>query len=196
MLIYVIRHGQTDWNAERRLQGQKDIPMNATGLEQARQNGIALGNILGDKIDEFDFVASPLKRTRATMEIIRTAMGLPPLAYRTDPRLVEISFGDWEGSTLKELKATQRERVAERNASKWDFIPPGDDAESYEILSWRTGSWLTSVDRPTVCVTHGGVIRTLFKTIADLPKSSAAEGEIPQDRIVRIETAERTIVWL
>ncbi|MBB3133797.1 putative phosphoglycerate mutase [Rhizobium pisi] len=196
MLIYVIRHGQTDWNAERRLQGQKDIPMNATGLEQARRNGLALLDILGEKIDEFDFVASPLKRTRATMEIIRTAMGLPPLAYRTDPRLVEISFGDWEGSTLKELKATQRERVAERNASKWDFIPPGDDAESYEILSWRTGSWLASVDRPTVCVTHGGVIRTLFQAISDLPKSSAAEGEIPQDRIVRIETAERTIVWL
>ena len=157
---------------------------------------MALGEILGDTVDEFDFVASPLKRTRATMEIIRTAMGLPPLAYRTDPRLVEISFGDWEGSTLKELKATQRERVAERNASKWDFIPPGDDAESYEILSWRTGSWLASVDRPTVCVTHGGVIRTLFQAISDLPKSSAAEGEIPQDRIVRIETAERTIVWL
>ena len=196
MLIYVIRHGQTDWNAQRRLQGQKDIPMNATGLEQARQNGITLQGILGDRIDEFDFVASPLGRTRATMEIIRTAMGLPPLAYRTDPRLVEISFGDWEGSTLKELKATQRARVQERNASKWDFIPPGDDAESYEILSWRTGSWLNSVDRPTVCVTHGGVIRTLFKLMADLPKSTAAEGEIPQDRIVRIETAERTVVWL
>lgn len=196
MLIYVIRHGQTDWNAQRRLQGQKDIPMNATGLEQARQNGIVLQDILGDRVDDFDFVASPLGRTRATMEIIRTAMGLAPLAYRTDPRLVEISFGDWEGSTLKELKATQRERVQERNASKWDFIPPGDDAESYEILSWRTGSWLNSVDRPTVCVTHGGVIRTLFKIIADLPKSTAAEGEIPQDRIVRIETAERTIVWL
>jgi len=196
VLIYVIRHGQTDWNAQRRLQGQKDIPMNSTGLEQARQNGIALQDILGDRIDEFDFVASPLGRTRATMEIVRTAMGLPPLAYRTDPRLVEISFGDWEGSTLKELKATQRERVQERNASKWDFIPPGDAAESYEILSWRTGSWLNSVDRPTVCVTHGGVIRTLFKLIADLPKSTASEGEIPQDRIVRIETAERTIIWL
>jgi len=196
VLIYVIRHGQTDWNAQRRLQGQKDIAMNATGLEQARQNGIVLQDILGDRVDEFDFVASPLGRTRATMEIIRTAMGLPPLAYRTDPRLVEISFGDWEGSTLKELKATQRERVLERNASKWDFIPPGDAAESYEILSWRTGSWLNSIDRPTVCVTHGGVIRTLFKIIADLPKSSASEGEIPQDRIVRIETTERTIAWL
>jgi broad specificity phosphatase PhoE len=65
VLIYVIRHGQTAWNAERRLQGQKDIPMNATGLEQARQNGIALAGILGDTIDQFDFVASPAMMRKA-----------------------------------------------------------------------------------------------------------------------------------
>lgn len=76
MLIYVIRHGQTAWNAERRLQGQKDIPMNATGLEQARQNGIALAGILGDTVDQFDFVASPLQRTRATMEIMMSTRDL------------------------------------------------------------------------------------------------------------------------
>lgn len=196
MLIYVIRHGQTDWNAERRLQGQKDIPINAIGREQARLNGTALGRVLGDRIAEFDFVASPLGRTRETMEIARTAMNIDPLAYRTDPRLVEISFGDWEGSTIKELKIDQLERVRERNRAKWDFIPPGEDAESYEILSWRIGSWLNSVDRKTVCVTHGGVIRTLFKMIANLPKDVASEGEIPQDRVLRIETSENQIAWI
>jgi probable phosphoglycerate mutase len=196
VLIYTIRHGQTQWNAERRLQGQKDIPMNATGREQARQNGIALARLLGERIGEFDFVASPLGRTRATMEIMRTVMGLPAEGYRTDPRLVEISFGDWEGSTLKELRVSQRERVQERNAGKWNFIPPGEFAESYEILSWRTASWLNSVERPTVCVTHGGVIRTFFKMVAGLPEDVASEGEIPQDRIARIETAEQTIGWL
>ena len=67
MLIYVIRHGQTDWNAERRLQGQKDIPINAIGREQARQNGIALAAVLKGEDTEFYFVASPLGRTRETM---------------------------------------------------------------------------------------------------------------------------------
>jgi broad specificity phosphatase PhoE len=71
LLIYVIRHGQTDWNAERRLQGQKDIPLNAIGREQARQNGIDLAEILKIEAIPFDFVASPLGRTRATMEIMR-----------------------------------------------------------------------------------------------------------------------------
>lgn len=196
MLIYVVRHGQTDWNAERRLQGQKDIPLNPIGREQARLNGIDLAEILKVEGIAFDFVASPLTRTRQTMEIIREAMGVDPKAYRTDERLVEVSFGDWEGSTIKELKATQRDRVTERNLNKWDFIPPGDDAESYEIMSWRIASWLNSVDKPTVCVTHGGVIRSLFKMIADVPKHEAAEGDIPQDRILKINRAERLIGWI
>lgn len=196
MLIYVVRHGQTDWNAERRLQGQKDIPLNAIGREQARLNGIDLAEILKVEGIAFDFVASPLTRTRQTMEIMRTAMGIDPRGYRTDERLVEVSFGDWEGSTIKELKATQRDRVTERNLNKWDFIPPGDDAESYEIMSWRSASWLNSVDKPTVCVTHGGVIRSLFKMIGDVPKHEAAEGEIWQDRILKIDTAERLIGWI
>jgi len=196
VLIYVIRHGQTDWNAERRLQGQKDIPINAIGRDQAKQNGIALAAILKGEDAEFDFVASPLGRTRETMEIVRSAMGLPPGEYRTDERLVEVSFGDWEGHTLKQLRASQAERVTERNINKWDFIPPGEDAESYEIMSWRTGAWLNSVDRPTVCVTHGGVIRSLFKMISNLPKDVASEGEIPQDRILKIETSQNLIGWI
>jgi broad specificity phosphatase PhoE len=196
VLLYVIRHGQTDWNAERRLQGQRDIDINAIGREQARRNGALLADMLGPEADQFDYVASPLARTRETMEIVRTAMALPPKDYRTDERLVEVSFGDWEGSTLKELKGDQADRIAERNLSKWDFIPPGADAESYEILSWRVGSWLQSVDRPTVCVTHGGVIRSLFRLIADIPKDDAAETEIPQDRILKVETDWKIIGWV
>ncbi|TCL75913.1 histidine phosphatase family protein [Rhizobium sp. BK251] len=196
MLIYVIRHGQTDWNAERRLQGQKDIALNAIGREQARENGVALAALLAEEVGEYDFVSSPLLRTRDTMEIARAAMGLPPKDYRMDDRLVEVSFGDWEGLTIKQVKAVQPDRVRERNAAKWDFIPPGQDAESYEILSWRVGAWLQSVERRTVCVTHGGVIRSLFRLIADVSKAEAAEIEIPQDRILKIDLAGRLIDWL
>ena len=195
-ILYVIRHGQTDWNAERRLQGQKDIDLNAIGREQARQNGIDLREILAFENQPFDFVASPLRRTRETMEIAREAMGLPPKDYRTDERLVEVSVGAWEGFTLKELKATEPERLAERKAGKWDFIPPGEDAESYEILSWRVGSWLTSVERPTVCVTHGGVIRSLFRLIGDVAKEEAAEIPIPQDCILKVDLSWKTIGWI
>lgn len=196
VLLYAIRHGQTDWNAERRLQGQKDIDINDIGRSQARGNGVKLAVILGREAERFDFVASPLARTRETMEIVRAAMGLPPRDYRTDDRLVEVSFGAWEGSTLQELKATQRERINERRRAKWDFIPPGDDAESYEILSWRVGSWLQSIDRPTVCVAHGGVIRAIFRLVTDVSKDEAAEIEIWQDRILKIDLAAKTVGWV
>jgi probable phosphoglycerate mutase len=184
----MIRHGQTAWNAEGRLQGQKDIPLNETGRKQAAGNGLALKGLLGDTVSDFDFVASPLGRTRETMEIMRGAMGLDPLAYRTDPRLVEVSFGDWEGFTLPELKESTPERVEERARAKWNFIPPGETAESYEILCWRIGSWLADVTKPTVCVSHGGVFRAAFR-LNGMDEEEAANTPIHQDRILRIDAA-------
>jgi broad specificity phosphatase PhoE len=194
VLIYMVRHGQTDWNAESRLQGQKDIPLNETGRQQATGNGVALRRFLGSGAADFDFVSSPLGRTRETMERLRRAMDLDPSAYRTDERLKEVSFGDWEGYTLPELKRLVPERIAERRVAKWDFIPPGPDAESYEILSWRVGAWLRSVTRPTVCVSHGGVIRALFKLLGEMDVDEAAAAAIPQDRLLKI--VDGSIGWL
>ncbi|OQP83891.1 histidine phosphatase family protein [Rhizobium rhizosphaerae] len=194
MLIYVIRHGQTDWNAELRLQGQRDIALNDLGRQQATGNGEALGRLLGADAAHFDYVSSPLWRTRETMERLRTAMGLAPDGYRTDARLKEVSFGDWEGLTLPEVEARDPQRLAARDASKWDFLPPGAEAESYEILSWRVASWLSEVDRPTVCVCHGGVIRSLFKLVGGMDGDEAALGAIPQDRILLLRHG--AIGWL
>lgn len=205
MLIYVIRHGQTDWNAEGRLQGQKDIPINAIGRGQATRNGEKLRELVGSA-EEFDFVASPLHRTRETMERIRTAMGLDPMGYRTDERLRELSFGDWEGFTTAEIKKSTPERLRERARNKWSFIPPGADAESYEILSWRIGAWLASLKGPTISVSHGGVLRSLFRIIGNVDENEAANMPIHQDRLVRIEIStgeaddktaiKGTIAWI
>ena len=189
----MIRHGQTAWNAEGRLQGQKDIPLNDTGRAQAAGNGRTLKALLGTAVSDFDFVASPLGRTRETMEILRRAMGLDPLAYRTDKRLVEVSFGDWEGHTLEELEASTPGRVDERRRSKWNFIPPGEAAESYEILCWRIGSFLAEIDRPTVCVSHGGVFRAAFR-LNGMAEEEAANTPIFQDRVLRLD--ETGMRWL
>lgn len=196
MLVYVIRHGQTDWNAIRRLQGQKDIALNDFGRAQAVGNGKVLAQILGDSARDFDYVASPLGRTRETMELMRGAMGLDPYTYRTDDRLVEVSFGDWEGQTLPELKKEFPDRVKARKANKWDFIPPGQHAESYEILSWRIGAWLSSVEVPTVCVCHGGVIRSIFRLVSGMDKDEASTTQIPQDRILKVEIDRNSAEWI
>lgn len=191
----MIRHGQTDWNAEGRLQGQKDIGLNDKGRAQARHNGATLRMLVGDDVGEFAFVASPLSRTRETMQIARQEMGLEPLDYQTDERLVELSFGDWEGHTLDEIRAISPERLKMRSRQKWAFIPPGSDAESYEILSWRVGAWLQSVDRPTVCVSHGGVIRSVLKLVGGWDELEAARCDIPQDRVLVIERDKDRADW-
>jgi broad specificity phosphatase PhoE len=185
-LIYFSRHGQTVWNAEERVQGQFDTDLSEKGRGQADRNGVALKALVKDP-DAFDFVASPLRRTRETMERIRTGMDLYPTAYRTDSRLLEVHFGDWQGFTIKEISMMSPELLDARHKDKWNFVPPGKGAESYAMLARRIEVWLKSVDRQTICVTHGGVIRTLFHTVNGMGPEDAANVEIVQDRVLKLE---------
>jgi broad specificity phosphatase PhoE len=191
-LAYFIRHGQTDWNAEGRFQGQIDTCINSVGRSQAERNGRLLSGLVGGA-DRFDFVASPLKRTCETMRILRRAMGLAPDAFRTDARLVEVHFGDWQGQTMAEIEARQPGTGAARDRDKWHFLPPGKDAESYEMLTRRIAPWLEELSRPTICVTHGGVMRALFRLVEEWPPEEVAAMIVPQDRILVLEG--RRLSW-
>ena len=109
-ILYYIRHGETDWNAGRRLQGQADTPLNAAGEAQAQRCGKILRKILALREQppgELDYVSSPQSRARVTMELIRAALGLEPGGYRVDPRLIEMSFGDWDGLDFAQLQARE-----------------------------------------------------------------------------------------
>jgi broad specificity phosphatase PhoE len=156
--LIFIRHGETDWNAAGRLQGQIDIALNERGREQAKRNGRVILEKFPD-VATYDFVASPLSRSRESMEIIRATLGLDRQGFRLDERLKEISHGDWEGSTGEELQERSPELVAQRLANRWEFVPP--NGESYRLLLDRLIPWLVTVDRPTVVVSHGGVGRVL-----------------------------------
>lgn len=188
-LIYFVRHGQTDWNAEFRLQGQADTDLNELGRGQAAQNGRTLARLLPDP-QAFDFVASPMRRTRETMELLRGAMGLAPKAYRTDARLIEVNFGDWQGYTYAELEQRDPGAAERRAVAKWQFVPPGTGAESYQMLMERIRPWFESVSGPTVCVTHGGVLRAIFRLVGRKPDGAAAVLAIPHDRILRLQAGE------
>jgi broad specificity phosphatase PhoE len=188
-LVYLVRHGQTDWNAEHRLQGQADVDLNEVGRRQAARNGLKLGELIADPAC-FDFVASPMRRTRETMELVRKAMGLPRLAYRTDPRLVEVHFGDWQGHTLAELDLKNPGTTAARDLDKWNFVPPGEGAESYAMLHRRVAPWFDELTRPTVCVTHGGIFRVLFRIAGRKPIKEAAALDIAQDRVLCFENGK------
>lgn len=184
-LVYLCRHGQTAWNAEARLQGQRDIELNALGRSQARRNGERLREVEG--IADFRFLASPLARCRETMRILRQALGLPPDEYETDARLVEIHYGDWEGFTLDELEAREAGSIARRAKDKWRFLPPGALAESYEALTSRIAPVFEALDRPSVVVAHGGVARAFLTIYGGASVEDAVHATIPQDRILRAE---------
>jgi probable phosphoglycerate mutase len=173
-IIYYIRHGQTDWNVSGRLQGRRDVPLNSCGRAQAAHCGELLRDLLArDNRDpaELDYVSSPLGRARVTMELARAAFGLPVDGYGIEQRLAEISFGEWEGFTIRQLHARDPQRIAQREHDKWHFLPPG--GESYEAMSVRIRNWYEGLTRDTVVTAHGGTARGLI-AILGIAKPAAA----------------------
>ena len=183
--IYFIRHGETDWNLEGRLQGQKDIPLNDVGRVQAEEAARKL-EALVPHFEDLAYVASPMTRTRETMEILRATLGLHPEVYRLDDRLVELTFGVWEGMTWKEVRKAEPALAALREQDKWHYAPPGG-GESYAMLVDRIRPILDDLTRDTVIVAHGGVARAFLSICCGVSSRQAASMDIWQGRILVIE---------
>jgi broad specificity phosphatase PhoE len=183
-LLYYVRHGETDWNRAGRLQGRRDTLLNARGREQAVRCGEILRDIFarnGQNPAAFDYVASPLMRARETMEGMRELLGLSPAEYQIEPRLAEMSFGDWEGLTLAEVAMRDPERLAARERDKWAFVPP--NGESYQQLCVRVGEWYEALRRDSVVAAHGGTMRALMVHLgierpATAPRLSVEQGVV------------------
>ena len=194
-LFYFMRHGETDWNVEGRLQGQHDTPLNAVGRGQASSCGEILRALLardGHDPQAFDYVASPLVRARKTMELVRAGLGLEVADYRTDARLAELSFGRWEGLTFAELKRNEPDvlTLATREHDKWGFVPPG--GESYADLLVRVRQWHETVARDSIVVAHGGVARTLIVHFGIEPPAAAPVHNIEQGVVYRFAPGRLT----
>jgi len=186
-ILYFIRHGQTDWNAQGRMQGQSDIPLNETGRAQARRNGKKLAELLETPAG-FDFVASPLGRTVETMEIVRSTLGLAPDEFRTDRRLLEIRFGRFEGMTFDEMSGQMPEAHAHREKDKWLNRAP--EGESYSDLTARIEEWYLALERDTICVSHSGVSRVLRGVLLKLPPAEIVVLDVPQDKVLKIAAGQ------
>lgn len=178
-VLYFLRHGETDFNVERRLQGRYQTALNARGRQQASGCGSILGALLARDArqpGDYVYVSSPLLRARETMELLRRALGLEPSAYALDDRLMEISYGAWEGWTLPEIEAREPGVLARRDRDKWDFEPPG--GESYRDVAKRVGDWYAGVMRDTVVVAHGGVARALMANLGIMAEEEATHADI------------------
>ncbi len=185
--FFFVRHGETDWNREGRLQGQRDLPLNARGKDQAVAVGHGLRRVTEARnLDPrtLDYVASPLGRARGTMELLRAALGLEPHPYRVDERLRELRFGTWEGRTWSEIAAADPARVEARKRDKWGTVAPG--GESYAQLVDRVRPWLETMMPDSVVVAHGGVARAILTLTTDLDPASAPRVQIRQGRVLVI----------
>lgn len=150
-MLVLIRHGSTEWNESRLVQGRSDIALSAAGRAEVETWQLPA------EFASFDWVASPLRRARETAEILRGA------SVPTDERLVEMDWADWEGRTLEDLRAEIGHLMTAWEARGLDFRAPG--GESPREVQARLRPFLAErarAKRPTVAVCHRGVIRAVY----------------------------------
>ena len=182
-MIYLCRHGETEFNRERRLQGRRESVLTPLGERQAAAMAELLHDLLAaDPSADWRIVSSPLGRARATAGIIGARLGLP---IAIDDRLVEISVGAWEGRLAADL---MREGPGLTSRPDWLFQAPG--GERYDELMTRVGQWLDEqgeeAGRRLIVVSHGVAGRLLRGCYAGLTKAQTLAQDAPQDAVYRL----------
>lgn len=183
MRLYIIRHGETQWNVEGRLQGQTDIELN--------ENGIRLARITAEGMRDIPFdlaITSSLSRARKTAELILMGRNLPIIE---DERLRELSFGDWEGRGCHKENFELPERFWEFYRSPFTFLP-GEGGETIPALCERTGEFWEELihnpdyqDKTILIASHGCAVRALLHCIYE-DKTDFWHGGVPMNCAVNI----------
>ncbi|MFN4014273.1 MAG: histidine phosphatase family protein [Reyranella sp.] len=154
--LYMLRHGETAWNTERRMQGSKNSDLTALGRVQALAMGRTLRRELEREPGPTIFLRSPLGRTRETSEIIGRELGLASSDWREDIRLAELSYGSWEGFSWAEIEIDHPTALADWRADPHGYCPPG--GETHFELRRRCQTMLAEIaatNTRTVVVSHG-----------------------------------------
>ncbi len=149
--LALIRHGPTDWNAIKRIQGRSDIPLGDAGIAHLRRLQ------LPDELAGRDWYVSPLRRARQSAALLGHADAC------VAPALREMSWGQWEGQILKPLRRQLGDEMRANEARGLDFRPPG--GESPREVQARLAGWLAELasrGRDACAVTHMGIIRCLY----------------------------------
>jgi len=184
--IFLLRHGETIWNRERRVQGHKDSPLTPVGLEQARRYGVRLAGLLRP-VDGYRLVASPLGRALHTATIVAAVLGRPAHEITTDDRLKEMGWGRWDGMTAAEIEAQDPELWRARIEDRWTRPPPGGGETQQDILD-RARAWLASIEPEArlVVVGHGALGRAIRCAYEGLPPAAMLDLDQPQDAFFRL----------
>jgi probable phosphoglycerate mutase len=188
--LLLVRHGESTWNADRRIQGQLDPPLSDQGLAQAQE---VAERFAGHRLE--GLYCSDLVRARRTAEAIGAAVGLEPLA---DPGLREIALGAWEGKTREELMEEYPE-LWERWSRQpdWDIVPGGEGAAPF---ARRVNATLERLRErhpagDVLCVSHGGVIQVAVLDVVGRASRGVFPFLIENCSVTAIQrTARRTVV--
>jgi len=161
MEIILLRHGETEWNAIRKYQGQTDISLNDRGRAQVQR---AARYILENEQIEAIY-CSDLSRTRQTAEIAAECLEME--IGGSDCRLREVSFGIWEGLTYNEVQEKYRSEFVQWYKDVWNYKVPG--GENFTEVAERSCQAIREISREhsgtVLVVTHGGVVNALIGTI-------------------------------
>jgi probable phosphoglycerate mutase len=180
--VAFIRHGITAWNLEGRIQGRTDVPLSPAGRE------ILAARVLQQELKDMPWVASPLVRARETAAILSgRAIG----EIEVDDRLAEMSWGQWEGSVLEDLRQGHGVTMAENEGRGIHFRPPGGESP-FEVQA-RVREWLTEVagaGDDVVAVTHKGVIRALMARALGWDMTGKPPVKLDWSAVHRFEVAE------
>lgn len=188
--LYLLRHGETEWNRAGRHQGQRDSRLTRHGREQAR----AMGAILTREIEArrgFSAFVSPLGRAVETAALALAPLGLDA---RPDARLAEVGFGAWEGCTDAEIHDGWPESTALRKADPfgWHFTAP--DGEGFDALRARISGFLAELEGPAIIVSHGIALRVLRGLCLGLDRAGMAALPGGQGVVWRLRDGTHTVL--
>ncbi len=152
--IFAIRHGQTQWNIDGKLQGRRDIPLCEEGIRSLELK------LIPARFYTIDWYCSPLLRATATADILG-------LQHTLEPSLIEMHWGDWEGQRIRDLRQNEPDLMAREEKRGLDMQPPS--GETPRQVRTRVVNWLKalSADTDIGIITHKGVIRALLSAAID-----------------------------
>lgn len=190
MKLYIIRHGETDWNVKRRFQGHSDIPLNEEGRRLAYLTAEALKEVPFTRI-----YTSPLKRASETAAIIKGVRQIPIIE---EPRIIEIGFGEYEGLCCEKEHYNIPDPDFMNFFDKPEEYHPPKGAESIETLRERTGDFLEELvhnkdmeDETILVSTHGAALRGILSHISHTKIADFWGGGVHKNCAVTIVEAKQ-----
>ncbi|EPJ47129.1 MAG: phosphoglycerate mutase family protein [Osedax symbiont Rs1] len=155
--IYLIRHGQTQWNTEKKLQGRTNIPLNAQGIAQVSAYQLPAS------LQQLQWFSSPLLRARETAVLLGVNAA-------SEQHLIEMNWGTWEGQNLRQLQQDNPQDFAAAEALGIHLMPPEGESPflvGERVTTWATGLAALNAQQDIGCVTHKGVIRAIYALAAN-----------------------------